>query len=204
VSLTEIGATCGNRDNIAERLGFPGRLNHGNNPRAWLNELRQRIGEKVDFAAAMLRGERSSALASSLRVKPEARISSSTTAGRKPSRMASRKSRSLERWRPRARSPPSSLTTALSSFTILSLIIATNFRTTSRNGKGVARLPEPSCWIKDQSCNLADFQLALGILGFARHATRTTKEWNRDETSCHKNIANENPAADWWQRYHEG
>src|SRR6516225_6155161 len=78
---------------------------------------------------------------------------------------------------PRARSPPSSLTTALSSFTILSLIIATNFRTTSRNGKGVARLPEPSCWIKDQSCDLADFQLALGILGFARHATRTTKEW---------------------------
>jgi len=53
VSLTEIGATRGNRDNIAERLGFPGRLNHGNNPRAWLNELRQRIGEKVDLAAAI-------------------------------------------------------------------------------------------------------------------------------------------------------
>jgi hypothetical protein len=53
VSLTESGGTSGNRDKIAERSGFLERLNHGNNPRAWLNKLRQRIGEKVDLAAAI-------------------------------------------------------------------------------------------------------------------------------------------------------
>ena len=68
-----------------------------------------------------LRGERSSALASSFRVNPEARINSFTTAGGKPSRIASRISRSLERARPRVCSPPNSSTTARSSFTICHL-----------------------------------------------------------------------------------
>jgi hypothetical protein len=42
-----------NRDNAAERLGFLGRVIHGTNPKAWLKEVRQRIGEKIDFAAAV-------------------------------------------------------------------------------------------------------------------------------------------------------
>jgi hypothetical protein len=42
-----------NRDNAAERLGFLGRVIHGTNPRAWLKEVRQRIGENIDLAAAM-------------------------------------------------------------------------------------------------------------------------------------------------------
>ena len=42
-----------NRDNVAERLGFLGRVIHGTNPTAWLKEMRQRLGEKVDFASAM-------------------------------------------------------------------------------------------------------------------------------------------------------
>jgi len=42
-----------NRDNVAERLGFLGRVIHGNNPRAWLKEVRQRIGEKLDLAALL-------------------------------------------------------------------------------------------------------------------------------------------------------
>ena len=42
-----------NCDNAAERLGFLGRVIHGTNPRAWLKEVRQRIGEKIDFAAAL-------------------------------------------------------------------------------------------------------------------------------------------------------
>src|SRR5271166_1180205 len=41
-----------NRNNAAERLGFLGRVIHGTNPRAWLKEVRQRIGETIDFAAA--------------------------------------------------------------------------------------------------------------------------------------------------------
>ena len=40
-----------NRNNAAEGLGFLGRVIHGTNPRAWLKEVRQRIGEKIDFAA---------------------------------------------------------------------------------------------------------------------------------------------------------
>jgi hypothetical protein len=43
-----------NRNNAAERLGFLGRVIHGTNPRAWLKEVRQRIGETIDFAAAMV------------------------------------------------------------------------------------------------------------------------------------------------------
>jgi len=42
-----------NRNNAAERLGFLGRVIHGTNPRAWLKELRQRIGENVNSMAAI-------------------------------------------------------------------------------------------------------------------------------------------------------
>jgi hypothetical protein len=42
-----------NRNNAAERLGFLGRVIHGTNPRAWLKEVRQRVGEGIDFTAAM-------------------------------------------------------------------------------------------------------------------------------------------------------
>ena len=41
-----------NRNNAAERLGFLGRAIHGANPRTWLQEVRQRVGEGIDFAAA--------------------------------------------------------------------------------------------------------------------------------------------------------
>lgn len=41
-----------NRDNVAERLGFLGRLIHGANPRAWLKELKERLGEVIDYAEA--------------------------------------------------------------------------------------------------------------------------------------------------------
>ncbi len=37
-----------NRDGIAERLRFLGRVMHGTNPRTWLRELKERIGEPVD------------------------------------------------------------------------------------------------------------------------------------------------------------
>ena len=37
-----------NRDGIAERLRFLGRVMHGANPRTWLRELKERIGEPVD------------------------------------------------------------------------------------------------------------------------------------------------------------
>ena len=42
-----------NRDNIGERLGFLGRVVHGSNSRKWTKELRLRIGETTDFAAAV-------------------------------------------------------------------------------------------------------------------------------------------------------
>jgi hypothetical protein len=42
-----------NRNNVAERLGFLGRVIHGTKPRAWLKEVRQRVGEGIDFAAAI-------------------------------------------------------------------------------------------------------------------------------------------------------
>jgi hypothetical protein len=41
-----------NRNNAAEGLGFLGRVIHGTNARAWLKEVRQRIGEKINFAVA--------------------------------------------------------------------------------------------------------------------------------------------------------
>jgi len=43
-----------NRSNVAERLGFLGRLIHGLNPRGWLKELKLRFGEAVDYAEAEL------------------------------------------------------------------------------------------------------------------------------------------------------
>jgi hypothetical protein len=42
-----------NRDNTAEKLRFRGRVIHGNNPKAWLTEIRQRVGEKLDSASAV-------------------------------------------------------------------------------------------------------------------------------------------------------
>ncbi len=42
-----------NRNNAAERLGFLGRVIHGTNPRAWLKEVRHRVGEGIDLAAAL-------------------------------------------------------------------------------------------------------------------------------------------------------
>jgi hypothetical protein len=41
-----------NRENVAEKLGFLGRVIHGSNPRSWLREMKQRVGEKMDFTAA--------------------------------------------------------------------------------------------------------------------------------------------------------
>ena len=41
-----------NRNNVAEVLGFLGRVIHGTNPRSWLTELKTKIGERVDDAAA--------------------------------------------------------------------------------------------------------------------------------------------------------
>lgn len=43
-----------NRGNVAERLGFLGRLNHGSNPRAWMKQVKSCLGEAVDYAAAEL------------------------------------------------------------------------------------------------------------------------------------------------------
>ncbi len=42
-----------NRDNASERLGFLGRVIHRTNPRSWLKEMRQHLGEKADFASAL-------------------------------------------------------------------------------------------------------------------------------------------------------
>ena len=42
-----------NRDNVAEALGFVGRVIHGSNPRLWLKEIRVRAGEPVDDAQAL-------------------------------------------------------------------------------------------------------------------------------------------------------
>jgi hypothetical protein len=43
-----------NWDNASERLGYLGRIIHGTNPSAWLKEMRQRLGEKVDLASAVV------------------------------------------------------------------------------------------------------------------------------------------------------
>jgi hypothetical protein len=42
-----------NRDNIAERLRFHGRVIHSTNPKAWLREVRQRVGERIDYPTAV-------------------------------------------------------------------------------------------------------------------------------------------------------
>ena len=42
-----------NCENVAERLGFLGRVVHGASPRSWLKELRERLGEKADFTSAV-------------------------------------------------------------------------------------------------------------------------------------------------------
>ncbi len=42
-----------NRNNAAEGLGFLGRVIHGTNPRVWLREVRQRVGEGIDFEVAI-------------------------------------------------------------------------------------------------------------------------------------------------------
>ncbi len=42
-----------NRGNVAERLGFLGRLIHGYNPRAWMKELKTRLSEPVDYVEAL-------------------------------------------------------------------------------------------------------------------------------------------------------
>ena len=39
-----------NRANLAERLGFLGRVVHGSNPKIWLRALKQHFGEAVDYA----------------------------------------------------------------------------------------------------------------------------------------------------------
>jgi hypothetical protein len=43
-----------NRDNVGERLGFLGRVIHGMDPRDWLKDMRQRLGEKVNSASALV------------------------------------------------------------------------------------------------------------------------------------------------------
>ena len=42
-----------NRNNAGEHLEFLGRVIHGTNPRAWLREIRQRLGEKTEFTSAV-------------------------------------------------------------------------------------------------------------------------------------------------------
>jgi hypothetical protein len=42
-----------NRDGIAERLGFLGRVTHGANYRNWLRDLKHRVGETVDYTLAL-------------------------------------------------------------------------------------------------------------------------------------------------------
>ena len=39
-----------NRANVADRLGFLGRVVHGSNPRIWLRTLTARLGEAADYA----------------------------------------------------------------------------------------------------------------------------------------------------------
>jgi hypothetical protein len=46
-----------NRANVAERLGFLGRVVHGSNPRFWLRTLTARLGEAADYALVASEGE---------------------------------------------------------------------------------------------------------------------------------------------------
>jgi curved DNA-binding protein CbpA len=43
-----------NRGNVAAQLGFIGRIMHSSNPRRWLAELKNRIGEAVDYSLSVL------------------------------------------------------------------------------------------------------------------------------------------------------
>ena len=43
-----------NHDNIAERLGFLTRVVHGANPRAWLREVRQHLGDETFSGRAQI------------------------------------------------------------------------------------------------------------------------------------------------------
>ncbi len=45
-----------NRGNVAETLGFLGRIIHGVNPHAWVTELKSKIGERVDYADELPQG----------------------------------------------------------------------------------------------------------------------------------------------------
>ena len=45
-----------NRANVAERLGFLGRVVHGSNPRIWLRALKARLGEAADSRSGRIRG----------------------------------------------------------------------------------------------------------------------------------------------------
>ena len=42
-----------NRGNVAERLGFIGRVMHGRNPRTWVRDLHAKTGESADYALAV-------------------------------------------------------------------------------------------------------------------------------------------------------
>ncbi len=46
-----------NRANVAEKLGFLGRVVHGSNPRIWLRSLTARLGEAADYAQVASEGE---------------------------------------------------------------------------------------------------------------------------------------------------
>jgi hypothetical protein len=46
-----------NRANVAEKLGFLGRVVHGFNPRVWLRGLKARLGEAADCAQVASEGE---------------------------------------------------------------------------------------------------------------------------------------------------
>jgi hypothetical protein len=46
-----------NRANVAERLGFLGRVVHGSNPRLWLRTLNARLGEAADSPQVASEGE---------------------------------------------------------------------------------------------------------------------------------------------------
>ena len=50
-------AIRGNRANVAERLGFLGRVVHGSNPRIWLRSLAARLGEAADSPQVASEGE---------------------------------------------------------------------------------------------------------------------------------------------------
>lgn len=40
-----------NRENVAQQLGFLGRVIHGSQPRHWMADIRRRIGERTEYLA---------------------------------------------------------------------------------------------------------------------------------------------------------